>query len=344
MKILLVTPSEGILGYISDWSRNALVSLGCNVKRFDYRKIQYPIIGSLRARIKIINNLEIKKMNLSLLKEIESYKPDVVLVFFGERILEKTLDIIKNEYKIILVNWFHDTIVSPYRTNFLKNYPSYYDYFFIIDSLKALEKININCKKVITLPLACDESVHKRMKLSIEEINKYKSDVSFIGVINHNRRKILEYICSGINIGIWAPKVSIYGNFLKESPKIAKYYKGGPLPYIEVLKIINASKIILNIHGFSGESHFDLPLRLFDTAGCGTFQLVEYSDTLEKYFEIGKEIICYSNKEELKELIEYYLTHDDERETIAKNAQKRVYKEHTYKHRMQELLNIIKKK
>jgi spore maturation protein CgeB len=59
-------------------------------------------------------------------------------------------------------------------------------------------------------------------------------------------------------------------------------------------------------------------------------------------FEAGKEVIVYDSTEECAELIRYYLQHEKERTRIARAGQERTLKEHTYYHRMQELLDILK--
>ena len=131
----------------------------------------------------------------------------------------------------------------------------------------------------------------------------------------------------------------------KKFDKLSRCYRGGPLVTAsEIVKGIRASKIVFNPHGLSTEAITSLPSRIFETAGCGVFQLTEYSDILAQHFEIGKEIVCFKNNKELRDLIKYYLKNEREREEIAGNSQIRAYKEHTYKHRMQTLLNMLKGK
>jgi len=44
----------------------------------------------------------------------------------------------------------------------------------------------------------------------------------------------------------------------------------------------------------------------------------------------------------LLEKIDYYLTHETEREEIAYNGYKEVLSKHTYEHRAKEILNVVK--
>jgi spore maturation protein CgeB len=63
---------------------------------------------------------------------------------------------------------------------------------------------------------------------------------------------------------------------------------------------------------------------------------------LSKFYEIGTEIICYKDEQDLKKLIQYYLRHSEEREQIAKNGQKKAQRLHTYKKRLEYIISIIK--
>jgi spore maturation protein CgeB len=52
--------------------------------------------------------------------------------------------------------------------------------------------------------------------------------------------------------------------------------------------------------------------------------------------------VTFDNERHLKELINHYLTHEEERIAIARRAQKKVLGEHTYDHRMQAIFKILK--
>ncbi|MFH1073944.1 MAG: glycosyltransferase, partial [Candidatus Firestonebacteria bacterium] len=139
-------------------------------------------------------------------------------------------------------------------------------------------------------------------------------------------------------------KMNIFGDWTSANKKLAKYYRGGPFKnYEEVVKIMNSAKIILNIHGLQGQAHYDASSRIFESAGCGVFQLADYNEGIIDCFEPGKEIVCFKTKEELRDLVKYYLANTKEREEIAKAGQERAYRDHTFKKRMQELLEKIQK-
>mgnify|MGYP000290633136 CR=1 FL=1 len=60
-------------------------------------------------------------------------------------------------------------------------------------------------------------------------------------------------------------------------------------------------------------------------------------------FEIDKEVVAYSSKEEAVELVRHYLEHSEESEKIAKAGQERTLRDHTYAQRMKELVPILKR-
>ena len=74
----------------------------------------------------------------------------------------------------------------------------------------------------------------------------------------------------------------------------------------------------------------------------GTLLLTDAKDNLAELFEVGKEVIAYSSKEEAQELVEYYLAHPKEASAIANAGQQRTLSEHTYKMRMDELARVLK--
>lgn len=105
----------------------------------------------------------------------------------------------------------------------------------------------------------------------------------------------------------------------------------------DMVEAINSYKI-----HFNNNISDDINYRTFETCGCETFLLTNYTPNLEKLFEIGKEIEVYSSLEELDEKINYYLNNPQKRIEVGKMGHQRVIRDHTYYTRMKFLLqNII---
>ncbi len=81
--------------------------------------------------------------------------------------------------------------------------------------------------------------------------------------------------------------------------------------------------------------------RIFEVMAAGGFLISNYQKELEELFVPGKEIVLYHNEEELLELVEYYLTHEEERKAIARNGQRKVLAHHTLHTRFQRVMEIV---
>jgi spore maturation protein CgeB len=82
--------------------------------------------------------------------------------------------------------------------------------------------------------------------------------------------------------------------------------------------------------------------RVFDVPACGAFLLTDHQEALGEAFEIGKEVIAFDEVEAIPDLVRFYLNNPGEREKIAARGRKRVLKEHTYKHRLNRVIEQMR--
>ncbi|MBF0530722.1 MAG: glycosyltransferase family 1 protein, partial [Deltaproteobacteria bacterium] len=114
----------------------------------------------------------------------------------------------------------------------------------------------------------------------------------------------------------------------------------------ETVLIYNAAVINLNLHssvftnGLDPDGGFVNP-RTFEIASCEAFQLVDSRLQLTDFFEPDREIAIFSNVDELRAKIKYYLAHPQHAKDMARSARTRVLAEHTYPHRLSEMLKFI---
>lgn len=83
--------------------------------------------------------------------------------------------------------------------------------------------------------------------------------------------------------------------------------------------------------------------RLTEQCGRGAFQIFPNIKGVEDLYENGKEIVLYEhgNLSDLKEKIDYYLTHSEEREQIRRAGFERTKRDHTYVERWKTILETI---
>lgn len=108
------------------------------------------------------------------------------------------------------------------------------------------------------------------------------------------------------------------------SPEV-DYYTQAPFVY-------RNSKINLNISLRSIGS--GIPLRAFDIMGCGGFLLTNFQADFMEFFVPNEDFVYYTDYEDLLAKVDYYLTHDEERERVARNGYEKVKLYHTYEHRI----------
>lgn len=251
-------------------------------------------------------------MNAEVIEIVIKENPDYVFfISYRDQVTTATLDKI-NELGAKIIAWFSD---DYWRFDLYSKIIASHIFCSITTDKQAPEKyrkLNLN---IIKSQWAANPDFYKKIPSQI------LYDVSFIGQGHGKRKENINYLKdTGISI-------SVFGrNF------------GGYLTFDEMVKVFNTTKINLN---FSGGSYNDalkhIHGRVFEVSMCGGFLLTEYTDGIEEYFEIGKEIECFESIEEAAEKIEYYLEHENKRIEIAEAGHARAMKEHTWEKRLKEV-------
>ncbi len=107
------------------------------------------------------------------------------------------------------------------------------------------------------------------------------------------------------------------------------------LPYFYNLALINFNTTSLQMKNAVNQ-------RVFDVPASKRFIITDYRRQLEDLFDIGKEIICYGNVDEIPELIGKYLKNEKEKKEIIKRGYKRVIAKHKYTHRVKSIIDMAR--
>jgi len=307
----------------------------------------------------IKKNKSKEEINKELLEIVYKQKPD--LAFFVINLIDVTLfkkEVIKEiteNTKTITLNWISDDHWQ--FDKFSKHWANYFTWVTTTDP-RAIKKYHqIGYKNVIETQYAYNYFLYKPLP-GLQKIY----DVSFIGAVYGDRRKIIEELKeNGINVDCWGKKSSrgrvsqqrmfkifsqskinlnfskCSGNLWKELALIFFHRK-----YDRSLGINSPSRWLDNLESMgSSIKRKAIKGRIFEILGSSNFLLTEYADDLENYYQIDKEIVCYKNMNELIDKIKYYLEHDKERETIAKIGYERTLREHTYEKRFNDIFKTI---
>lgn len=126
----------------------------------------------------------------------------------------------------------------------------------------------------------------------------------------------------------------------EKTPLLPKVDNRGPVGYRkEAIHVFRSSKINLNITLRSIIT--GIPLRAFEIMGSGGFLLTNYQADFLHHFVPGEDFAYFESNEDLLDKVEYYLSHEKERQEVARNGYEKVKKYHTYRNRVEEMLEIV---
>ncbi len=115
----------------------------------------------------------------------------------------------------------------------------------------------------------------------------------------------------------------------------------GYLPPDQETNVYRHSSINLNVHSTVHE--WGVNMRFFNVPAAGAFQITDDRRDYARYFEPGEEMLFYRTTDELEACVERYLHDPEGRQALAVAGRRRVLKEHTYAHRLRELIPIMER-
>jgi spore maturation protein CgeB len=72
--------------------------------------------------------------------------------------------------------------------------------------------------------------------------------------------------------------------------------------------------------------------------------VADFKEDLATLFKPGEEVLVYRDLGELKRTLDFHLAHPDEARAIGANARRRALAEHTLRHRVEEMLQIVRER
>ena len=114
----------------------------------------------------------------------------------------------------------------------------------------------------------------------------------------------------------------------------------GPVQAGMISDIMNNSVISLNFSAGAKGPEPQIKARAFEVPGAGSLLLTEDCPGLERYYTVGGEIDSFRTFTELKDKIDGYLANPGLRDRMARAAFERTVKEHTYDHRLKEVIEF----
>ena len=265
--------------------------------------------------VKIISRNETR----FILQHIDSFKPDVVWLASSNI----TIETFKDKIKIPVIGFgFSDPYIFT-----AKRFKSYDIY--VTNHEETMKKHSSEIPMIYN-PTACDLKFHKDMELP-KTIN-----ISCFGTLNHPRfkdRKMRPKVVNKLrNDGL---SVDTYGDGWISLGGIQDHKA---IYGREFLNIINKSKIGIDLQ----DPEAPLAHRMLEYGACGTPCITR--DRPEIYNLFTKdEILTYTDYEDLKDKLKYYLSHEEELKKFGQRLKDRCRKDHNITNRIDHLLKELKK-
>jgi hypothetical protein len=300
------------------WATENEVPFSAWALRLPHRTFRLPVIGARLAALPGLMEVAIA--------QVRALKPDVLycqdLSFFPGHVLQE----LKLHVRLLV-----GQIACPLpRESFLK------DYDLILTSfphfVPRLRELGVASEY---FRIGFDTRV-------LDLLGKVQKDIgaSFVGGISRHHGKslpLLEYLATNTPI-------EFFGYGAKTLPRSSpiRLRHNGEVWGLEMYRALARSTVTINRHINVAENNAN-NMRLYEATGVGSLLITDRKDNLGEIFEIGKEIVAYSSMDEAAKLICYYLDHPDEAAAIASAGQARTLSEHTYRHRMEELVPILER-
>ncbi|MCE1226838.1 MAG: glycosyltransferase [Geobacteraceae bacterium] len=183
-----------------------------------------------------------------------------------------------------------------------------FDFVFIAqrEYLPTFRAINPN---TFWLPLGCDPEVHRRWPV------EKQFDAGFVGGVSAGsvREQLLQRLSVAVEL---------------------KYER---CFWDEMAQLFSSSRMV-----FNNAVRNDLNMRVFEVMSIGSFLLSDMARNSgqDELFMDGEDYACY-HVGNLEKVAQFYLENEALRERIARRGQRLAHNAHTYRHRVEDLLDVV---
>jgi spore maturation protein CgeB len=285
----------------------ALAALGCEVHRCEERRRGWNAIFGRSLATRLAARLRHKAV-------------DVVLVFKGPSLAPADVESLRRRFGSRWVNWFPD---DPHQLELSTRLAAAYDCFFTHDS-GSLARHRAAGARAHYLAFGCDPEYLK----PVPPADRWKAPLVFVGSRDAVREPILRQLAD-LGLVAWGPG-----------------WPRGPLYGDDFVKALAGAAVGVNVHQQFGERGdparygTGANMRVFELAAVGTPQLSDAKADIARHFTPDREIVLYRSVVELADRARALLADATLRRGLAAAARERAVREHTWGHRLEELLTV----
>jgi hypothetical protein len=167
-------------------------------------------------------------------------------------------------------------------------------------------------------------------------IEKYKHDVTFLGMNHPNKsNEVINLILQNST----KFDLAIYGSGWETNVDFKPYWKG-KLPVNDIPLLYSSSKVVLGITEDRQRKAEMINNRVFEALSCGTCFVSDYSPEMERVF--GDTIFFSKEAGDTQKHIDKIINNYDDYTEHKKKAREIIIREHTYFHRVNQIMQFYK--
>lgn len=295
--------------------------------------------AAMRALGRAIRPLAVREYNRELTRAVERIEADLLLVFKGTFV---SSDAVRRCGSVgVRTYCFYPDVSFRAHGPYLPKALPLYDWVFTtktfgVDDMR--EQLGVTNASV--LMHAFDPDLHRPVSLTARDRARYGCDVSFIGSWSPKKEILIDALLTrmpALHLRIWGEQWK-----RARSAAVRSAYGGHPIVGEEYVRAIRASRInlgLLSEQRAESSSGDRITSRTFHIPASGGFLLHERTEEVDRLFEEGREIACFTTTDELAEQVQRYLSDDGARERVASNARQLVTSRDSWDHRIQTILD-----
>lgn len=222
-------------------------------------------------------------------------------------------------------------------THYLNTDLSPYDAFISNSEGVVSDLREMGAQDVYVLHYGVDPDLYAPINVEKQDI-----DISYYGHGSASREDRMNFMITQPSRILTEINFVVGGGSFDIDLGLAKLY--GHIPFSSWRRFCCKSKINLSVtRGPHATVYASSNSRIFELAAMGCCVVSDPYNGLEKWFDIGKEVFMVQNIEEAVEIYKWLLSSEEARHQAGELARKRVLREHTFRHRAKELIEIINK-
>lgn len=317
----------------------SLVRLGHEALPFDpeYFAAQGPVERLLIRARKGPTPRKMRRVSEALVRLCRESRFDLVFVMAENFLESETIETIRRASASPprFLYHSHDNNFAP---GILKP-PGFFDTLAAYDAVFTTKSQNVARYREIGqtnahyVPSAYEPTVHHPVPAAYSRYER-DFDVTFIGTFDGSRPPLLE-AAGWDRLHVWGSDWRRWPDYARHAERITPR----PVYYFEFADVLSRSRCALGLLREEAEDRHTQ--RTFEIPACGALQVAPRNDEILSFFDEGKEIVCFGSREELKEKLDYYLSHETERKRIARAGYERCLAgRHTYVDRVAEMIRL----